>query len=65
MIEVYIDTGAFVVVDALQWCEENDIAVLEYRSCHSENAFSRAMIYGFTFFFENEEDAVAFKLRWR
>lgn len=64
IIQVFVDDEALIIDNALSWCKENDIVVLKFKARHSENVFDRAIIYGFDFFFENEEDAVAFKLRW-
>ena len=46
------------------WIGENKITEVGIATKHSGNAFGRALIYGFTFTFQNEEDAMAFKLRW-
>lgn len=54
----------FIIKNTLLWCEENNIAVLKYQPIHSSNEFSRAIIFGFKFYFATKEDATAFKLRW-
>ena len=64
MIEVYVESDTFIIDNALEWCNENSLSILKYEQKHSENTFGRAIIYGFVFFFLNEEDATAFKLRW-
>lgn len=46
------------------WLVANDIKDARITTKHSENAFGRALIYGFTFEFQTKEDAMAFKLRW-
>lgn len=46
------------------WIGENKIKEVEIVTNHSENAFGRALIFGFIFKFQTKEDAMAFKLRW-
>ena len=46
------------------WLGENGIREVIIKTNHSENAFGRALVFGFTFAFQAEEDAMAFKLRW-
>lgn len=63
--EVFVDSNeAYVFDEATEWCKDNNIAILRYDIFHSENSFDRAMIYGFMFYFDDAEDATAFKLRW-
>ena len=46
-----------------EWTKEHKIECV-WRPLHTENAFGRGFIVGFNFVFVNEEDAIAFKLRW-
>lgn len=64
-IEVYIPIKSpSKVGEMMDWAEEEELELLHTKANHSEGAFGRAIIYGFTFVFDNEEDATAFKLRW-
>jgi len=64
IIKVYIDVESRIFQDATAWCYENNIILVGHKMLHSENAFGRATIYGFDFFFKYEADAMALKLRW-
>ena len=64
-IEVYIPLLSETNVGGMvEWTREEGIELIKISPRHSENAFSRAMIYGYAFEFETLEDAAAFKLRW-
>lgn len=64
-IVVFVEkTERFIVENASLWCKENNITILKYKTIHSDNEFARPIIYGFKFYFNNKEDATAFKLRW-
>ena len=64
LIEVLVYCEKHFVDRAIGWCKENNITLNKYKPVHTENAFSRAIIIGFRFYFNNKEDAIAFKLRW-
>jgi len=49
----------------MEWSTEQGIKIKSARARHSDNDFGRSMIYGYAFYFDDEDDAVAFKLRWR
>ena len=63
-VKVYVKNEALIVDNALGWCKENNITIIEYKHRHFGNDFGRDIIYGVDFYFNNEEDATAFKLRW-
>jgi len=65
VFEVYIPLPSSPGLAAMmEWAAEQDIIVNQAVARHSENAFGRPITYGFTFEFNVEEDATAFKLRW-
>lgn len=64
-VEVYIPIKSSEKIGKMMdWAEEEEIGLLYTQPMHSESAFGRAIVYGFTFVFDNEEGATAFKLRW-
>ncbi len=65
LIKVYIPTTSEGDVSAMcEWIKENNIECRSLTPRHSENMFGRGLTVGFFFYFDNEEDAIAFKLRW-
>ena len=65
LIEVYIPVISEGNVSAMcEWIEESNIECRTLSPRHTENMFGRGHTVGFTFYFECEEDATAFKLRW-
>lgn len=64
-IEVYIPIKSSAKIgEMMDWSESEELGLLYTKPKHSEGDFGRPIIYGFTFVFDNEEDATAFKLRW-
>ncbi len=64
LIKVSIDGEKKFIDQAIKWCKENDIKWEKYEPIHEKNWIGREIIKGFYFYFNNEEDAMAFKLRW-
>lgn len=65
LIKVYIPTTSQGDVSAMcEWTKENNIKCRSLTPIHTENMFGRDLTVGFFFYFNNEEDATAFKLRW-
>ena len=65
LINVYIPiTSEGDISIMCEWIKENNIECVRLTPRHTENMFGRGHTVGFTFYFEYEEDATAFKLRW-
>ena len=65
LFEVYISLpSSGGLAEMMEWAADQDVIVKQAIPRHSENAFGRPITYGFTFEFDSEEDATAFKLRW-
>ncbi len=65
LIKVYIPISSETDVSAMcEWTKENDIECKTLSPRHTENMFGRGYTIGFYFYFNKEEDATAFKLRW-
>lgn len=65
LIKVYIPITSQPDISVMcEWIKENDVECRSLAPKHTENVFGRGYTVGFTFYFENEEDAIAFKLRW-
>ena len=50
--------------DMCDWTIEHGLECVQWQAMHTENAFGRGKVVGFSFVFTCEEDAAAFKLRW-
>jgi len=65
LINVYIPiTSEGDISIMCEWIKENNIECVRLTPRHTENMFGRGYTVGFSFYFEYEEDATAFKLRW-
>jgi hypothetical protein len=64
VISVSVLIEEIKISDAMIWCVDNNILITRHKMLHSENTFGRGIIYGCNFYFTNNEDAAAFKLRW-
>lgn len=64
IVFIHVNIGTNFIDQAVTWCAKNNIMLDKYVPIYFKNTFGGAMITGFDFYFTNEEDAVAFKLRW-
>lgn len=64
LIRVFIHHSKGNIDEMFRWCGDNMITCDKVESLREPNTFSRPILIGFNFCFENVEDAIAFKLRW-